>query len=600
MFRERLAEVAARLGNEVSWSGLLEMANSCLPTPPISTPTIPVVLSSISSFQQEVASMPWFDNQLFHHEHLPSRAASYKELPDVSPVLEQALEELYSISSKRLYSHQVDAIEAVRSGRHTVISTSTSSGKSLVYFIAIAAALQADCRSTFLLIFPTKALAQDQAIKLRHFLAACGLGNIPVDVFDGDVLSAERKVIRNRARILITNPDTVHAAIMPHHFLWKEFLENLHLIVVDELHSYTNTFGYRVRFVFCRLRRLLNHYQNPKTLFIGCSATITKPLEQMAFITSVDRSLIRVVAVDGSPCGARDFYFWKVSDGLIREAGLLLSFVASSRHRTIQFCRYRKTCEGVMKVAISCDSRNGDTMSVYRGGYTASVRRDIEARLFSGNLYGVIATNALELGLDIGSLDISLHVGFPSSVDSLWQQVGRTGRRDSPSISVLILTANDPVDQLYISAPSVVFEKRFLSVDFDVVYQDALIEQLQCAAHELPLDLSVDGSIFGSNIETACFAHLIPSKQGLYYANPIFGGDSPALKFSIRQSDEEDSIYLFFDGQLLEELEFSRAYGELYSGAVYMHLGCSYIVINVDLSHSRRCNLKKSNVDYVT
>ena len=330
------------------------------------------------------------------------------------------------------YSHQAESIEAVRRGENIVVVTATASGKTLCYNVPVIESLEANPESRALYIYPTKALAQDQLGKLLEY----GITDLRAATYDGDTPKSERPFIKVGANIVLTNPDMLHVGILPYHTTWAELFRNLSYVVIDEVHSYRGVFGAHVANVIRRLRRIAEFY-GCRPQFVCASATVRDPGKLVADLTGVDA---RVISDDGSPAGSKLFAFWnppylakKGERGSANlEAVRLLARLVEAGIRTIVFTKARKTAELILRYSReelkAAKSPNSDRVMAYRGGYMPAERREIERRLFSGELMGVASTSALEVGVDIGGLDAAIITGYPGTVASAWQQAGRAGR----------------------------------------------------------------------------------------------------------------------------------------------------------------------------
>ena len=337
-----------------------------------------------------------------------------------------------------------------------------------------------------LYLFPTKALTQDQLTTVD------GFGLVPAAVYDGDTPDTAKAAIREQARVVLTNPDMLHLGILPNHLKWHEFFSQLRFVVIDEIHTYRGVFGTQVAHVIRRLRRLAReHGADPQ--FILTSATIANPKQHAERLTGLPVTLI---AGSGAPQGERNFIFWQVPAPrtYLSEAVWLLQVLLAERARTIAFARARQVVERMLRrVQQTAPEPLGQQIMAYRGGYLPAERRAIEKALFSGRLLGVVATNALELGIDVGAMDVCLIAGYPGTIASTWQQAGRVGRRERPSLVIFIAVAN-PVDQYFLRHPEVFFDKPTESALIDTANPYLLLGQARCAAQELPLstqDLSL-------------------------------------------------------------------------------------------------------------
>ncbi|KAL1683546.1 hypothetical protein EV122DRAFT_286287 [Schizophyllum commune] len=571
---------------------------------------------SVDELLTEIEKEEWYKNQMVANkvfEPRKSRAAPLANpLPDA---LAHALSASRGISS--FYIHQAAAIDALDAGRNVIVSTSTASGKSVIY----QACVNFHCFGTAQLIYcrctvPThplytssshvpQALAQDQKAALQQLLGSCaGLEHIQVDTYDGDTPQDSRRQIRERASIIFTNFDTLHASILPHEELWRPWI-----FAIDELHYYTGLFGSHVAYILRRFRRICAAVGNNHVKFVSCSATISNPRQHMERITGLPPSDIDVVTDDGAPCGEREFVVWNpppVDEDMpmagrkssIGEATLLMRYLMKRGVRVILFCKAMKT----LRAQLSEEGRYDilDRVRSYRGGYSQEDRRAIERDAFSGHLLGIIATNALELGVDIGALDAVIMLGFPFSVASFRQQAGRAGRRSRDSLAVLV-GYGDPLDQHYMEHPEELFDGQIEDLVIDLKSKVVLEAHLQCAAHEMPLSAR-DDVYFGPQMLEICGSRLSKDDDGWYHTHPKFL-PYPAQFISIRGMQEEK--YLAVDvtkpdaPRTLEEIEISRALFELYEGAVFIHQGMTFMVN--EISHDDRiARLVKADVNWVT
>ncbi|CAH7668397.1 hypothetical protein PPACK8108_LOCUS2905 [Phakopsora pachyrhizi] len=535
----------------------------------------------------------------------------------LSPMISEALYSTKGI--KRLYSHQAEAINHLKNGSDVIMTTSTSSGKSLAFQIPMLRALEEDSMSRGLYIFPTKALAQDQRRAFEELVSACGdkLSNVRASTFDGDTPQNDRSNIRLAANLIFTNPDMIHISILPNEQHWRNFFQNLKFVVVDELHIYCGLFGCHVSMIMRRLRRVCEAVGNLDLRFISCSATIKNPIEHMKKVFGLDD--VKLVSNDGSPCESKINLIWNpplidASDpgqgrvNPIVEASQLLRLFLRRGIRTIVFCRIRRTCELLMKQIsedlISEDRKDLlDRVRSYRSGYTAQERRLIEKEMFSGQLLGIVSTTALELGIDIGSLDAVITLGFPRSLSGLRQQAGRAGRRNKTSLSILILEQN-ALDQHFARNPIEIFEGATQPVCLDLDNSIIFTGHLQCAADEVPIHQVDDQKFFGKGLTVEfCVENLVKDQDyGFYHCNPRFQ-PYPSKNVSIRSI--EDTMYSIVDisdltrPKILEEIESSRVMFECHEGAIYVHQGKSYQVITVD-HQGLICKLKEVAVDWLT
>jgi DEAD/DEAH box helicase domain-containing protein len=555
------------------------------------------------SFLEQIAKAPFYRGQIVHIERIPERKARYGELEKpLHPLLQKALEEA---GIKALYSHQAQAINAIRRGENVIVSTGTASGKTLVYNIPVLEAILQDRRTRALYLFPTKALAQDQ---LRSLAELTRFSPIPFGTYDGDTPQSARNRLRKIASIILTNPDMLHVGILPNHRLWSSFLTHLKFVVIDEAHVYRGVFGSQVACVLRRLRRLCQFYgSNP--IFILCSATIANPKEHAQELLGLP---VTVIDDDGAPRGARDFVFWNPPFiDLARttrrspnsEATALFVEAVKQGIRTIVFTKARKVAELILRYAREALSRDSPELTplikAYRAGYLPEERRQIERELFGGKLLGVTATNALELGIDIGTLDATILVGYPGTIASTWQQAGRAGRGVRRALTILIGLDN-PLDQYFMRHPQEFFGKSHENALIDPDNPYILEQHLACAAYERPLESS-DESLFGPGyreaVERLEKQGAIQNRHGRFF---YILHNYPAESVSLRSVGGKSVRLLdVTQGIVLEEIEASTAPYRAHPGAIYLHQGETYLVTELDLEEGVAL-LKPVDVDYYT
>ncbi|KAL2267489.1 hypothetical protein VTJ83DRAFT_4766 [Remersonia thermophila] len=578
--------------------------------------TIPRERKSIAEIVQELKASPWYTGQIVPDGHrvVEAQEAVYGDLDFLlSQDLVNALYNARGIT--RFYAHQAEAVNALHAGHHVVVATSTSSGKSLIYQLPVLHALERDRDTRAMYIFPTKALAQDQRRSLKDMMAYMPtIADLAVETFDGDTPMADRAAIRDEARIIFTNPDMLHVNILPNEERWRSFLVNLKYVVVDELHYYNGLLGSHVAFIMRRFRRICAALGNRHVKFISCSATVANPEEHFKTIFGVDH--VRLVDLDGSPSGRKEFLCWNTpykdpgdpasgrGNAMLECARLFCELILRGV-RVIAFTRVREQCEklaGAIKQQLETLGRGEAAARVmgYRGGYTAQDRRRIETEMFEGKLLGIVATTALELGVDIGTLDCVLTWGFPYSIANLRQQSGRAGRRSKDSLSILV-GDGFATDQHYMQNPDELFTKPncALQVDLDnVLVKEA---HLQCAAHEMPILPASDAVYFGPDLAQICAERLVPDPQGFYHCHPRFR-PQPSRFVSVR--DAEDDHFAVVDvtnnrNVVLEELEASRAIFTLYDGAIFLHQGATYLVRDFDPDR-KLARVERVRVDWIT
>ncbi len=560
-----------------------------------------------SAFINYLQPQPTYSNQIVHIEHIPPHEADYAELDEPLIVsLRDCLRE-HGISS--LYTHQARAVNSVRHGKNIMVATSSASGKSLVYNIAVLETLLSEPDSRALYLFPTKALAQDQLRVLRETFSPALFRAEEFATFDGDTPQAERADIRRRARIILTNPDMLHVGILPNHRAWSRLLRSLKYVVIDEAHIYRGVFGSHVAGVLRRLRRLCKLYGSAPR-FICCSATIANPGEHAERLTGLP---FTVVDNDGSPHGGKEFVFWEppiidraksVRRSANSEATNLFTELVSQSIRTLTFARTRRLTELIYTYSRDRLAEDNPLLAkrikAYRAGYLPQERRQIEQELFSGQLVGVVATVALELGIDIGDLEATVLTGYPGSIASTWQQAGRSGRGRRESLSFLI-GLDSPLDQYFMHHPESFFQKSFENALVNPDNHYILRAHLLCAAWESPL-CSEDEKFFGA-LFTQERAEL--EKQGMlrerkhqWYLPPTIS--YPAQAINIRSTSGENfAVIDTSSGSLLETVEAGVAFFQIHPGAIYLHQGESYLINELDLA-GHTAYASPTNVPYYT
>lgn len=511
----------------------------------------------------------------------------------------------------QLYSHQAEACDAIRAGEDVVIATGTASGKSLCYQLPVLADLLDDSECRALYLFPAKALAYDQLGNLQRMVEGADLTDaVRPACYDGDTPTHKRPGIRRTANVILSNPDMLHQSILPYHAKWAGFLARLRYVVLDEIHTYRGIFGSHVAGVVRRLQRVCEHYgSSPR--FICSSATLGNPRELAEKLTNRPA---RLIDRDGSPRGRRWIVLWnppwleqaKISrrSGNI-EAHELMQALLEQGAGTITFARARVVAELIYKYVVDALRTRrpdlADRVRPYRGGYLPLERREIEKALFSGELLGVCSTNALELGIDVGSLDAAIIVGFPTTLCSLWQQAGRAGRRQDESI-VFFVAYDDPIDQYLMRNPEFIFDQPVEHAIIDPQNPHILAKQLGCAAAELPLsenDLTAFGGaaaeVSAALTEEGCLRH---TAERYYWASP----EMPAQKTNLRTiSDATYAILDVTDGrnEVIGQVDSISAPELVYPEAVYLHQAESYVVRELD-EQTRIARVERLDTDYYT
>ncbi|HXF97614.1 MAG TPA: DEAD/DEAH box helicase [Gaiellaceae bacterium] len=525
----------------------------------------------------------------------PARAARTEPLPsDLDPRVASALA-AHGVAG--LYRHQALAWEAAKRGENVIVATGTASGKSLAFTLPVLDAVAREPKTRALYLYPTKALAQDQA---RALAALRSRGARPA-IYDGDTPAERRWQVRRFANLILTNPDMLHVGVLPHHDRWGDVLHNLRFVVIDEAHVYRGVFGSHVANVLRRLRRLARVY-GAEPQFLLASATIANPGELALALTGLPAT---VVDEDTSPRAEREVVIWNpplldpelgLRASPLGEASRLLSQLASRGLRTICFAKSRKAAELIHRFAAERVPRElRGRLSPYRAGYTPEQRREIERRLVDGELLAVTATDALELGIDIGLLDCALSVGFPGTVASLRQQWGRAGRRGR-GLAVLV-ASEDALDQFFAREPQALLERRVEAAILDHANPRILEPHVLAAAYEAPLD-EADAETLGR--EALERAATLPELERTPAGYVWKGRDYPAARVSLRSGDAEAFAVVDADtGALLGLVERERAYATIHEGAVYLHLGEQYLVERLDLER-RLALARPAAVDWYT
>ena len=544
-----------------------------------------------SAFINHIIGLPGYDGQIAHVEHIPPRRAVFAKLEKpLPPELEQSLDDNKLLP---FYSHQAAAINCARRGENVIIATASASGKSICYNVPVMDKILSESGSCAIYLFPTKALAQDQLRSIIYTFCPQILKYEQVSTFDGDTPPADRSGIRSHCRLILTNPDMLHLGILPNHRSWSRLLRNLKYVVLDEAHSYRGVFGSHVSLVLRRLRRICrSHGSSPQ--FIFCSATINNPGEHACNLSGLPFSVIND---DGAPRGGKDFIFWNpplVDDkktsrrSANSEASNLLAELVSQDTRSLAFSRTRRLTELVanytkQKLA-EISPQHAKRVKAYRAGYLAEQRRQIEQELFEGRLTGVVATNALELGIDVGDLEATILTGYPGTIASAWQQAGRSGRREGRSLSILV-AFDDPLDQYFMRHPDFFFSKDFENALINPSNPYILKAHLLCAAWEAPLTAN-DAPFFGETMEQE-IAQLeeqqtLEHKGRRYYIAPCV--NYPAQDVNIRAASGDNVALIDTStNQQIETLEKNNALFFLHTGAVYIHQGESFLVNRLDL-----------------
>ena len=556
---------------------------------------------SISSVLGRWKTDPSIAPNLTAWQEIPKRIPRFENFP--AGLDDRIISVLKSQNISSLYIHQKSVWDAVESGQHAVLSTGTSSGKSLAYQLPILSCALKNNQSRALLLFPTKALAQDQLTWLKRF------PDVVSSTYDGDTPTNSRPKIRQAAQIVISNPDMLHLGILPYHIQWADFFKNLDFVVLDEMHVYRGVFGSHVANVIRRLKRIANYYgSNP--LFILTSATIGNPKTLASALIEED-----IVLIDEDSSSRGEKYFLVYNPPVIdpklglrasmqNECVHLSADLITSGNQTILFGRSRRSVEFMLRALKNNHELSSFQVQSYRGGYLASERRDIEAGLRDGKIRGITATNALELGIDIGGLDAAILAGYPGSIAGTWQQAGRSGRSDKSSVSILV-TSSTPIDQYLAFHPQYLFSNNPEQGLIDPNNLLIALSHLQCAAYELPFK---EGQVYGSFTpeETRELLDALTELGKVHHSNEKYfwmSEDYPAAQISLRNASPEQITLINKTENLKQvtigKIDLESAYWMVHPGAVYLHAGEPYLVTDLQLDKNIAI-LQHVSTDYYT
>jgi DEAD/DEAH box helicase domain-containing protein len=542
---------------------------------------------------------------IVHWHTIEEKESQTEEMPDdLSEILKKALERR---GISRLYTHQQSSYEQIMKGQSIVAVTPTASGKTLCYNLPVLQSIIDDPNARALYMFPTKALAQDQKSEINELIQEAEL-SINSYTYDGDTPSNIRQKVRRAGHIVITNPDMLHSAILPHHTKWVSLFENLKYVVIDELHIYRGVFGSHVANVIRRLRRICNYYgSNP--VFICTSATIANPLELAEGLTEKDMVLIDN---NGAPSGRKHFLFYNppvvniplnVRRSATLETRRLAGEFLKNKIQTIVFARSRVRVEILLTYLQELVKHKLGPKSIrgYRGGYLPTERREIEKGLRSGEIYGVVSTNALELGVDIGQLQVCIMNGYPGTIASAWQQAGRAGRRHGESV-VIMVASSSPLDQYVIQNPDYFFNRSPETARINPDNLIILIDHIKCAAYELPFK---KGDTFGVAEIEEILEYLTEERilhqngEKWYWMNDAF----PAHNISLRSASQENVVIIdqsdVANVRVIGEMDTFSAMTLLHEEAIYLHQGIQFQVEKLDWEE-KKAFVREVDVDYFT
>ena len=550
--------------------------------------------SKISEFLQSLLNSQRLGSQVAYHQALPATPAQWAKPIRPWPSAIEAI--LGPAGIKRLYRHQAQAIDLIRNGRHVMVATPTASGKTLIYDLPVLEHFITDPEATALYIFPLKALAQDQLQTFEMLSAHLGSARPSAAIYDGDTSGYQRKKIRQAPpNLVITTPEMLHLSLMAFHPKWAAFWRRLRMVVVDEVHTYRGVMGSHLSQIFRRFHRIAGHYDRSPT-FVFSSATVANPAQLINQLTGLN---VDVVDTSSAPRGRRHLLFLNPTLGPARTAILLLKMALKQNLRTIVYTQSRKLTELIAMWAGNESGDFADRISAYRAGLLPQERRDIETRLANGDLLAVISTSALELGIDIGDLDLCLLVGYPGSIISTWQRGGRVGRSGQDSALVLI-AGKDALDQYFMRHPQDFVGRKPESAVLNPLNGQIMVPHLVCAAAELPID-TADPMIKG-DVATEIVAklesegQLFRSADGLtIYARLKL----PHRCINLRGAGNPYQIIAALTDKPIGEIDDHRAFRETHPGAVYLHKGETFVVQNLDIKN-RKIIVSPSLVDYYT
>lgn len=537
-------------------------------------------------------------------KHIPVREGSYSDYPEkVHPELVKTLK---NKGFSKLYTHQRLSWQLLQEGKNIVIVTPAASGKTLCYNLPVLDSILKDSSSRAIYLFPTKALSQDQKAELDQTIDLLPQ-EIRIFTYDGDTPQDARKAIRNRGHIILTNPDMLHTGIMPHHTKWIKLFENLKYVVIDELHNYRGIFGSHMANILRRLKRIAKFYGSSPQ-FILCTATIANPLEISEMIIE---KKVSIVDNNGAPQGEKYFIFYNppvvnrflgIRRSYVNESRRVASLFLKNNLQTIVFAQSRLITEVLLtyiKEDIEKTIKQQGMIRGYRGGYLPLKRREIEKDLRNGKIRGVISTNALELGIDIGSLDVAVLAGYPGSISSTWQRAGRAGRKTGKSAAVLV-SRSSPLDQFIINNPDYFFSRNPEKALINPDNLSILISHIECAAFELPFE---EGEKFG-NLEIRDILNFLEEEKLIYHSKNkwFWMSDAyPADGVSLRSITSDNFVVIDTTerAKAIAEVDFSSALTALHPKAIYMCEGEQYFVEKLNFEQ-RKAYVKKTDTDYFT
>ena len=549
---------------------------------------------SLVEFIHALKGHPDFEGCVVHHHHLPPVSPRYKDLPWLSSLTLRVLEKL---GIQSLYSHQAEAIDYLRQGKNVVIATPTASGKSLIYNIVVFEEIMNKKSARALYLFPLKALEQDQMKNLAPWLTANPQNPLTADIYDGDTTPYRRKKIRSQLpHILFSNPDMLHRSILPYHGQWEQLFANLGHVILDEVHTYRGIFGSHVNQILRRLKRLCHKYGS-RPRFVLLSATISNPGQ---FASQLIEEDVQVVTDSGSPRAGQHFIFMNPDLSANFSAAKLFLFCIQNGFRTIAFTQSRKVTELIHLWISQLSPQMRKKISSYRAGFMPRERREIERKLATGQLLGVVSTSALEMGIDIGYLDICILVGYPGTIINTWQRGGRVGRAGQESLIILVAKP-DALDQYFMKHPEDLFDRSFEAAILDPANPYVIDSHLPCAAAEQPLTLQ-DKAFWGETLESRLEAleqegALLRTAEG----EPVWFSRkrNPHRDVDIRSTGDTFTIFEKGTGQAIGTIDGVRAFKECHPGAVYLHMARQYQVCEL-LVDKKDIIVERARLNYFT
>lgn len=537
-------------------------------------------------------------------KYLPPQAGIFEDYPDkVHPALVEALKKK---GFTQLFSHQRQSWEKISQGKNVVVVTPTASGKTLCYNLPVLDRILKEPSTRAIYLFPTKALSQDQMAELDEIIELMGK-DIRIFTYDGDTPQDARKAIRAQGHIIITNPDMLHTGILPHHTKWIKLFENLKYVVIDELHNYRGVFGSHVANVIRRLKRIAAFYGS-KPQFILSTATIANPVEMAE---KMIEEPVELIDRNGAPRGEKYFVFYTppvvnpqlgIRRSYINETRRIATIFLKNNLQTIVFAQSRLLTEVLvtyLKEDIEKNIKDEGLIRGYRGGYLPLKRREIEKGLREGKILGVVSTNALELGIDIGTLDVAVLAGYPGTIASTWQRAGRAGRKTGKSAAVLVASSS-PLDQFIINHPEYFFSSPPEMALINPDNPSILVSHIQCAAFELPFE---DGEKFG-RLEIGEILRILEEEQLLHHTQNKWFWTSeayPADAISLRSISSDNFVVVDITDKprVIAEVDFSSALTTLHPKAIYICEGEQYFVEKFDYEE-RKAYVRRTDVDYFT